>query len=101
MDLPSARARFDAASRAAEDALLDVASAQERRDPAGTREALAAYVERQRACLAAHDDLSAATGRHTVAQPVREDLATDRRRLEGHLTAAVAELDRLGGLAAG
>jgi hypothetical protein len=97
VDLPSARDRFDAASRAAEDALLDVISAQGGRGRAGVGEALAGYVERQRACLAAHDELAAATGRHDVARPVREDLAKDRRRLEENLTAALAELDRLGG----
>jgi hypothetical protein len=100
VDLDAARRAFDAASRAAEDALLDVISAQSGRDGATVREALAGYVERQLACLVAHDELAAATGRHTVAQPVREDLAKDRRLLEENLTAARAELDRLDAVAA-
>jgi hypothetical protein len=67
-----------------------------RRSDRGVREVLADYVQLQRVCLAAHDDLAVATGRHPELQAVREDLAKDRRLLEENLTAACAELDQLG-----
>ncbi len=94
MDLDTARAGFEQASRAAEDVLLDVIAAQERDRPGEEREALERYVVMQQACLDAHARFTAAAARHHIAEHMRERMAQTRARLERELASARDPLAR-------
>jgi hypothetical protein len=91
-DLPAARARFRVASRAAQDALLDILNAERHDDQAAREQTLAAFVDLQQAAITAHDEFIAAADQHQIPQADRDTLDQQRALLEQHLVAAQYEL---------
>jgi hypothetical protein len=95
VDLDAARDRFTAASRAAQDQLLDVMNAQRDGRPDTVRTAVVGLVEAQRAAVDAHQRLVDAADLHRVEPHVRAHLEREHAQLRQHLADTEHELDRL------
>ncbi|MCO1654609.1 hypothetical protein [Pseudonocardia humida] len=95
MEIDAARDRFTAASRAAQDQLLDVLNAQRDGHPDAVRAAVVDLVEAQRATVEAHQQLVDAAGRYEIDPEVRARLEAEHAQLRHHLAATEHELDRL------
>jgi hypothetical protein len=95
VDFDAARDLYAAASRAAQDHLLDVMNAQRDGHPDTIRAAVTGLVAAQRAALDAHQHVVDAADQHGVDHDDRLRLDAEHAQLRDHLAAVEHALDRL------
>jgi hypothetical protein len=95
VNLDAARDRFTAASRAAQDQLLDVMNAQRDGHLDAVRKAVANLVDAQRAAVDAHRHLVDAADMHQIDPEARAHLDMEHAQLRQHLADTEHELNRL------